>query len=66
MPYTDEMTDQVSQSNTAEPTPAVSTLGSRIPAGGTKDPDAILDLFLGWVADTGFELYPAQDRKSVV
>ena len=56
------MTDQVSQSNTAEPTPAVSTLGSRIPPGGTKDPDAILDLFLGWVADTGFELYPAQEE----
>ncbi|MCJ7756003.1 MAG: DUF3516 domain-containing protein [Thermoanaerobaculales bacterium] len=56
------MTDQVSQSNTALPTPAVSTLGSRIPPGGTKDPDAILDLFLGWIADTGFELYPAQEE----
>jgi superfamily II RNA helicase len=34
----------------------------RIPEGGTKDPDQILDLFLGWVADIGFELYPAQEE----
>ncbi len=56
------MTDHLSQPNTAEPMPAVATLGSRIPPGGTSDPDAILDLFLGWVADTGFELYPAQEE----
>lgn len=38
------------------------TLGDRVPAGGTRDPDQILDLFLGWVADVGFELYPAQEE----
>jgi len=38
------------------------TLGDRIPRGGTSDPDEILDLFLGWVADIGFELYPAQEE----
>jgi len=37
-------------------------LGSRMPAGGIDDPDAILDLFLGWVTDLGFELYPAQEE----
>jgi len=38
------------------------SLGDRIPRGGTKDVDEILDLFLGWVADIGFELYPAQEE----
>jgi hypothetical protein len=42
--------------------PAIASLGSRIPAGGASDPDTILDLFLGWAADTGFELYPAQEE----
>lgn len=35
---------------------------SRIPPSGTTDPDEILDLFLEWVADIGFELYPAQEE----
>jgi superfamily II RNA helicase len=37
-------------------------LQARVPAGGTTDSDEILDLFLGWVADVGFELYPAQEE----
>ncbi|HVT59144.1 MAG TPA: DUF3516 domain-containing protein [Thermoanaerobaculia bacterium] len=37
-------------------------LAARVPAGGTADPDLILDRFLGWVADIGFELYPAQEE----
>ncbi|MCU0302564.1 MAG: DUF3516 domain-containing protein [Thermoanaerobaculales bacterium] len=40
----------------------VANLLSRIPPGGTTDPDEILDLFLGWVTDIGFELYPAQEE----
>ena len=40
----------------------VPNLVSRIPAGGTTDPDQILDLFLEWVAEIGFELYPAQEE----
>jgi superfamily II RNA helicase len=40
----------------------IPNLGSRAPAGGVDDPDQILDLFLGWVSDTGFELYPAQEE----
>jgi len=40
----------------------IANLGSRVPAGGVNDPDQILDLFLGWAADTGFELYPAQEE----
>lgn len=48
----------------AEPraTPATPTLGERLPAAGTRDPDEVLDLFLSWVADVGFELYPAQEE----
>jgi hypothetical protein len=42
--------------------PDVVNLLSRIPPGGTADPDEILDLFLGWVTDLGFELYPAQEE----
>ena len=37
-------------------------LGSRVPAGGIDDPDEILDLFLGWATDAGFELYLAQEE----
>jgi hypothetical protein len=37
-------------------------LGSRVPPGGSTDPDQILDLFLGWALDAGFELYPAQEE----
>ena len=38
------------------------TLFDRVPSGGTSDPDEILDLFLGWVADAGFKLYEAQEE----
>lgn len=45
------------------PAPAArQNLLARIPPGGTKDPDQILDLFLGWVIDLGFELYRAQEE----
>ncbi len=42
--------------------PARPRLGDLVPEGGTEDPNEILDLFLGWVADIGFELYPAQEE----
>ncbi|HRC84335.1 MAG TPA: DUF3516 domain-containing protein [Thermoanaerobaculia bacterium] len=38
------------------------SLGERVPPRGTRDPDEILDLFLGWCAEAGFELYPAQEE----
>ena len=41
---------------------AVANLGSRVPPGGVDDADRILDLFLEWAADAGFELYPAQEE----
>ncbi|MGD2116033.1 MAG: DUF3516 domain-containing protein [Acidobacteriota bacterium] len=37
-------------------------LGERVPEGGTADPDEILDRFLEWAGDVGFELYPAQEE----
>jgi len=37
-------------------------LSARVPAGGSTDPDQIFDLFLGWAADAGFDLYPAQEE----
>ncbi len=37
-------------------------LVSRIPKGGLRDPDAILEQFLEWTMDLGFELYPAQEE----
>jgi superfamily II RNA helicase len=43
-------------------TEGIANLGSRIPDGGIGSPDEILDLFLGWAADVGFELYPAQEE----
>ena len=51
-PYTPPMTDSTDVPN----------LLSRIPPSGTTDPDEILDLFLEWVTDIGFELYPAQEE----
>lgn len=42
--------------------PAILNLADRIPPGGVDDPDEILDLLLGWVADQGFELYAAQEE----
>ena len=38
------------------------SLAARIPAGGTRDVDRILGLFLDWVADIGLEPYPAQEE----
>ena len=38
------------------------TLGSRVPIGGVDGPAQVLDLFLEWVIDIGFELYPAQEE----
>ncbi|MEM1206771.1 MAG: DUF3516 domain-containing protein, partial [Acidobacteriota bacterium] len=37
-------------------------LGGVEPEGGTRDADEILDIFLGWVMEIGFELYPAQEE----
>ncbi len=55
------MTDTSAQ-HQEEPEAERPTLASRVPTGGTLDPDEILDRFLGWVADMGFELYPAQEE----
>ncbi|MCU1496235.1 MAG: hypothetical protein JWM47_188 [Acidimicrobiales bacterium] len=35
-------------------------LGERVPAGA--DPEDIIDAFMGWVADRGLTLYPAQEE----
>jgi superfamily II RNA helicase len=40
----------------------VATLAERVPAGGTRDPDVVLERFLGWVHDTGLSPYPAQEE----
>jgi superfamily II RNA helicase len=42
--------------------PSRPSLASRIPRGGTSDPDEILSRFIDWVTDAGFELYPAQEQ----
>ena len=42
--------------------PSRPSLFSRVPKGGTSDPDEILGLFLDWASDAGFELYPAQEQ----
>jgi hypothetical protein len=44
------------------PERATRTLGDRIPRDRVSDPERILDLFLDWVSDIGFELYPAQEE----
>jgi len=37
-------------------------LADFVPEGGSKDPDEILDAFLNWVMEIGFELYEAQEE----
>jgi superfamily II DNA/RNA helicase len=58
------MSDESSAAGAAPGKPAagIASLGSRVPPGGATDPDRILDLFLGWAADAGFTLYPAQEE----
>src|SRR3954463_4262321 len=46
----------------AEPSRARPSLISRVPPGGAADPDEILDRFVDWAAEAGFELYPAQEE----
>ncbi|CAN5509082.1 DEAD/DEAH box helicase [soil metagenome] len=43
--------------------PAIDTriLGERVPS--SADPDEIIDAFMGWVADRGLSLYPAQEES---
>jgi superfamily II RNA helicase len=38
------------------------SLAARVPAGGTRDGDEILERFLGWVDDIGLEPYPQQQE----
>lgn len=35
---------------------------ARVPDGGTRDPDVVLERFLGWLADAGIDPYPAQEE----
>ncbi|MEM7582198.1 MAG: DUF3516 domain-containing protein [Acidobacteriota bacterium] len=58
----DSNTDSNTGAEPAEGEGGHPNLTSRIPEGGTTDPDEMLDLFLGWVADLGFELYEAQEE----
>jgi superfamily II RNA helicase len=56
------MTDlAVTASSTAPPRSRPSLI-DRVPKGGTADPDTILDLFVDWATEAGFELYPAQEE----
>jgi len=41
---------------------SIETLVERIPAGGLRDPEEILDRFLDWVGDTGLSPYPQQEE----
>jgi len=55
----------MSESNSEEGAAAErahTALASRIPAGGTRDADRILGLFLDWVAEIGLEPYAAQEE----
>ncbi len=53
------MTDSL-ETAVSESLPGVRPLGDRVPA--ERSADAVLDAFLGWIADQGIELYPAQEE----
>jgi hypothetical protein len=42
-----------------EPVRSRPSLFARVPPDGTRDADKILDLFVDWAAEAGFELYPS-------
>ena len=46
----------------SEPAPDQSSLGGRLGAASQVESDGILDLFIDWVGDLGFELFPAQEE----
>ena len=43
---------------------AIPSLAERLPT-GPVDPDVLLDIFLDWSFDRGFELYPAQEEAAL-
>src|SRR4030095_11702286 len=45
-----------------EPLRTRPSLIARVPEGGAADPDTILDRFVDWATEAGFELYPAQEE----
>ena len=45
-----------------EPPRARPSLIARVPRDGAADLDTILDLFVDWATEAGFELYPAQEE----
>jgi superfamily II RNA helicase len=51
------MIEPLPQTDTAPP-----SLLRRVPPEGLHDPDAILELFLDWVTELGFELFGAQEE----
>ena len=59
VPFSDPDEIEISRDDSV---PSRPSLISRVPAGGTSDPDEILGLFLDWATDAGFELYPAQEQ----
>jgi len=44
--------------------PAV-PLGERVPSGGTRDPGEILDRFVAWLGELGFDPYPHQEEAFI-
>src|SRR5262245_31045060 len=51
--------EPLSERATAPRRPA---LADRIPRGGTRDGERVLDLFLGWVSELGLTPYPQQEE----
>ncbi|MBW2715997.1 MAG: DUF3516 domain-containing protein [Deltaproteobacteria bacterium] len=49
----------------APPEKIPATLYQRIPSGGTQDTGEILDLFVDWLAEAGFDPYPHQEEAFI-
>jgi hypothetical protein len=56
------MTDVAVALSAAAQARARPSLIARVPEGGAADPEVILDRFVDWAAEAGFELYPAQEE----
>ncbi len=56
------MTDATTDTDQCSVRVAHPSLGSRVPEGGTREPDEILDRFLGWISDQGLEPFPHQEE----
>ncbi len=54
--------EPLSQREARAAAPVRPSLAERVPRGGTRDAERVLDLFLGWISELGLSPYPQQEE----